>query len=69
MGAYGSLVRIGSDFCEISRPSPAADTERHLQMTVGLLEETQTLEVAIQVGSSLVPRIVLVMLQKAYKNK
>lgn len=33
-------------------------------MTVGFLEETETLEVAVQISSSLVPRVVLVMLQK-----
>ena len=64
MGAYSSFVRVSSNLCEMGRPGPTTDTKRHLQMTVGLLEETKTLKVAVQVSSSLVPRVVLVMLQK-----
>ena len=59
---YSSLLGVRGNTCKISRPRPAADTERNFQMTVGLLEEAETLKVAVQVGSSFVPRVVVIML-------
>jgi len=55
LDTYGSLLGAGSNTCKVGRPGPASDAERHLQMTVGFLQETESLKVAVQVVASLVP--------------